>query len=168
MNETVTEGFRYTLFALETLREERTIGEVGDMDSPFIVDNSTSFDFEWFDQLKNTTYGTSQKSIHGHEVGTGASDSFLSVDNSTNFDLDQLKNTSNNGTNLDSSIIVDNSTTFNFDWFDQLRNSTKGNSQERISEEDIATGVSESSPSVENSTGFDFEWFDELKNNTDS
>ena len=162
MNETVTEGFRYTLFALETLREERTIVEVGDMDSPFIVDNSTSFDFEWFDQLKNTTNGTSQKSIHERDldVGTGTSKSALAVDNSTNFDLDQLKNTS--------SIIVDNSTTFNFEWFDQLKNATKGTSQERISVEDITTGVSGSSPSVENSTSFDFEWFDELKNNTDS
>ena len=157
MNETVTEGFRYTLFALETLQEERTIGK---LDLPFIVDNSTSFDFEWFDQFKNATNGTSQKSLHEHDVGTGTSESLLSEDN--------FINTSNNATNLDLSIIEDNSTSFNFEWFDQLKNATKGTSQERISDEVIVTGVSESSPSVENSTSFDFEWFDELENNTDS
>ena len=95
MNETVTEGFRYTLFALETLREERTIGGVGELDSPFIVDNSTSFDFEWFDQFKNDTNGTSQEH---DDVGTSESHSPLSVDNSTNFDFgrfDRLRNTTN-------------------------------------------------------------------------
>ena len=59
LNETVTDGFRYTLFALETLHQESALeeggGGTGMSESSLIVDNSTGFDFEWFDQFENTT-----------------------------------------------------------------------------------------------------------------
>ena len=61
LNDTVTDGFRYTLFALETLQESAFEEEggggsgAGKSESSLIVDNSTSFNFEWFDELTNTT-----------------------------------------------------------------------------------------------------------------
>ena len=102
LNETVTDGFSYTLFALETLQEstlEEGGGGSGDgkLDSSFIVDNSTSFNFQWFDQIKNATNETLQESVVGEGVATGKSEP---------------------------SLIVDNSTNFNFEWFDQLKNNT--------------------------------------------
>ena len=102
LNETVTDGFSYTLFALETLQEsalEEGGGGSGDgkLDSSLIVDNSTSFNFQWFDQIKNATNETLQESVVGEGVATGKSEP---------------------------SLIVDNSTNFNFEWFDQLKNNT--------------------------------------------
>ena len=103
LNETVTDGFRYTLFALETLQEETLFEEEGNStwktNSSFILDNSTSFNFERFDKLKNSSNENLQKSTRKEEGGDiGSTESFFNVDNSSSLELDwfdQLQNDTN-------------------------------------------------------------------------
>ena len=81
-------------------KSEKVSSGYGKLDSSFIVDNSTSFNFQWFDQIKNATNETLQENTlkeEGNGNGTGKSEP---------------------------SLIVDNSTNFNFEWFDQLKNNT--------------------------------------------